>query len=61
MKEIRGEIKEAFQLLCAVLVNGDNVELIAGAKEHLRKAYALTEGKKHGGQTDQRTSGSDSH
>lgn len=49
MKEVRKEIDEAFRLLCAILVNGDNVERMAAAKEHLRKAYALTEEKGHGG------------
>lgn len=41
MKEIRKEVKRAYELLCAVFVRGDDVEAMAGAKECLRRAYSL--------------------
>ena len=41
MKELANEINEAYKLLAAIPVMGDNVEVMAGAKDHLRKAYKL--------------------
>lgn len=41
MDALKKEIDEAYKLLSAILVAGENVELMAGAKEHLRKAYRL--------------------
>ena len=41
MKELREEVKQAYELLCAVFVRGDDVEAMAGAKECLRRAYRL--------------------
>lgn len=50
MNELQNEIDQAFRLLTALPVSGDGVEIMAGAKEHLRKAYRLVEekGEKNG-------------
>lgn len=41
MTNVQKELDKAFQMLMAIHVNGDSVELMAGAKEHLRTAYKL--------------------
>ena len=41
MNEVQKEINEAFAMLHAIPVTGDSVELLAAAKEHLRRAYRL--------------------
>ena len=41
MEELKKELDEAFRLLCGITVSGDCVELMAAAKEHLRRAYGL--------------------
>lgn len=41
MSEIAKEIDEAFKLLGAIPVVGDAVDIMAGVRSHLRKAYQL--------------------
>ena len=41
MNEIQKYIEEAFKMLSAITVSGDNVDMMALAKEQLRKAYKL--------------------
>lgn len=41
MSEVQKKINEAFKLLTAIPVSGDQVELMAAAKESLRQAYQL--------------------
>lgn len=41
MKELMEEIENAFKLISAISVNGDGVDVIAGARESLRKAYKI--------------------
>ena len=60
MNDIQNEIKAAFDGLTAMTVSGDNVDLLAIAKSHLRKAYKLAEATQaekedtdNGGQSDQ--------
>ena len=43
MNELQNKINEAYELISAVSVSGDNVELIAAAKESLRQAYKRAE------------------
>lgn len=61
MTDIQNEIKQVFDTLSAVPVSGDNVDLMAIARAHLRKAYKLAESAEQakkedtddGGQSDQ--------
>lgn len=46
MGEIKKEIEMAFSLISSIPVTQDAVELMAAAKEHLRKAYKLTNQRK---------------
>lgn len=39
MTDVQKEIDQAFKLLAAIPVAGDHVELMAAARECLRKAY----------------------
>lgn len=39
--DIRKELDKAYSLLLMIPVNGDYVEVMAQAKEHLRNAYAI--------------------
>ena len=50
MEEVRKELEQAFKFISLIPVYGDSVELLATAKEMLRKAYSLLEReeKKHG-------------
>ena len=43
--ELRGSLDETFKIISAIPVTGDGVELMAAAREHLRRAYVLTESK----------------
>lgn len=45
MNEIMDEINNAFKLISGIPVQGDFVEVMALAKEHLRKAFAIAEEK----------------
>lgn len=52
MTEIQKEIKEAFELVSAILVSGDAVDVMAAARNHLRTAYGMAkseEAEKDGG------------
>lgn len=46
LEELRGHLSEAFNMISAFPVTGDQVELMAATREHLRRAYALTEPEK---------------
>ena len=43
MTELQKEIDRAFACLSAVPVSGDGVEIMAAAREHLRKAFKLAQ------------------
>ena len=43
MTELQKEIDMAFACLSAIPVNGDNVEIMAAAREHLREAFQLAQ------------------
>lgn len=43
MEELRNELKAAYDMASAIPVTGDSVELMAAAKEHLRRAFKLAE------------------
>ena len=45
MNDVMRELDEAFALLSAIPVAFDNVDRMAMAKEHLRRAYKLAEKK----------------
>lgn len=45
MNEVQKTINEAFEYVQAIPVTGDSVELMAAAKDALRRAYALAEDK----------------
>lgn len=45
MNELQKTINEAFEYICAIPVTGDAVEIMAAAKDALRRAYALAEDK----------------
>jgi len=49
MNEFQKELDAAFKILSAMPVIGDNVEMMATAKEHLRKAYKLAESEVENG------------
>jgi len=46
MTELQKEIDRAFTCLSAIPVSGDNVEIMAAAREHLRKAFKLAQTEK---------------
>lgn len=51
MTILREELKQAYAFLSAIPVSGDHVEIMAAAREHLRKAFKLAEkGEGNGGQ-----------
>ena len=41
MNELQKEINDAYNALAAIPVTGDCVEVMAAAREHLRRAYKL--------------------
>ena len=41
MSELQKELNEAYAALAAIPVSGDHVEVMAAAREHLRRAYKL--------------------
>lgn len=41
MTELQKEINQAFKLVSAVPVSGDRVDVMAAARESLRRAYQL--------------------
>lgn len=41
MEHIKKELDQAFSMLSSIAVSGNNVEIMAAAKEHLRRAYKL--------------------
>lgn len=45
MTDLQKELDRAFRLLSSIPVAGDGVEMMAAAKERLRKAYQLAGGK----------------
>lgn len=46
MTDLQKELDQAFALVSAIPVSGDGVELMAAAREHLRKAFKLAEPEK---------------
>ena len=42
MTEVQREIDEVYKLVSVVQVSGDAVDIMASAREHLRRAYAMT-------------------
>lgn len=43
-KDVKGQLETAYKILSTIAVRGDDVELMAAAKERLRMAYrAMTE------------------
>lgn len=55
MTEVQKALDNAFDVLSTIPVSGDNVEKMAIAREHLRRAFRLAgnveqkEAEKHGG------------
>lgn len=45
MNDVQKTINEAFDYICAIPVTGNAVELMAAAKDALRRAYKLLEDK----------------
>lgn len=45
MEQIREDMKVAFDMISTIPVSGDSVELMAAAKERLRRAYKEMEKK----------------
>ena len=45
MNELQKTINEAFEYISAIPVSGDAVEVMAAAKDALRRAYKLAEDK----------------
>lgn len=45
MNEVQKNINEAFACISAISVSGDHVEVMAAAKDALRRAYKLAEDK----------------
>lgn len=41
MTELQKELGEAFKLISAVPVDGENVDVMAAARERLRRAYQM--------------------
>ena len=52
MTDLQKELDRAFACLSAIPVSGDGVEIMAAAREHLRKAFKLAgpeKGEDNGG------------
>ena len=43
MNELQNELKKTYDALAVLPVSGDFVEVMAAAREHLRRAYRLAE------------------
>lgn len=61
MNELQKALDDAYSALAAIPVSGDLVEVMAAAREHLRRAYKLAapetkEGEADGRQDNRRTS-----
>ena len=48
MEELKKEEEQAFHLASSLRVSGDGVDVVAGIREHLRRAYALAKEKSEG-------------
>jgi len=48
MKELKKEVNEVFTLISSVFVRGDDVDVIAIAREKLRKVYSGLSAEKGG-------------
>ena len=46
MTELHEELKQAYAFLSAIPVSGDHVEIMAAAREHLRRAFKLAQPEK---------------
>lgn len=45
MDDLQEKLNEVYTLLSGIPVSGDSVELMAAAKEHLRRIYSLLKKK----------------
>ena len=52
MNDMRRELDEAYKLLAVIPVAGDHVEVMAEAREHLRRAYKLAATDQKEAETD---------
>lgn len=52
MTDLQKEINESYNLISAFHVAGDNVEVMAAAREHLRLAYKLAAPEKEVAESD---------
>ena len=52
MSELEKELDEAFRLISGIAVSGDGVELMAAARERLRRAYKLAKKPEKGERED---------
>lgn len=52
INEIQKEAKATYELLGAIPVSGDLVEVMAAAREHLRRVYKLAEPMPDSGETN---------
>ena len=43
MEDIKRELEEAYKMLSAIAVSGESVDVMAMAREHLRRAYKLAD------------------
>ena len=41
MNDLQKELDKAFAMISSIPVSGDGVEMMAAAREHLRRAYKL--------------------
>lgn len=48
MTDLQKELDKAFNALAVIPVRGDQVEIMASVREHLRRAFQLAEEKKDG-------------
>ena len=48
MSELQKEINEAFIIISSIPVTGNNVDSMAMARKHLRRAYQIAEENKEG-------------
>ena len=54
MTDLQKEIDAAYNALAAIPVSGDHVEVMAAAREHLRRAYKLSASERKEAEPDGR-------
>lgn len=52
MNELQKELDSAYSLLAVIPVSGDHVEVMAAAREHLRRAYKIAAQEPKGDESD---------